>query len=93
MELECKRFEFCPEVTAKTARMGLRIVEVPIRYQGRNIREGKKIRFRDGLVAVATLWKYRHWQPKGLRDSPARAAKYMQTSLHRGSQREVAFSK
>lgn len=55
MELECERFEFCLEVTAEAARMGLRIVEVPIHYQGRSVREGKKIRFRDGLVAAATL--------------------------------------
>jgi len=63
MELECERFEFCPEVTAKAVRLGLRIVEVPIHYQGRSLREGKKIRFRDGLVAIATLWKYRRWRP------------------------------
>lgn len=63
MELQCERFEFCPEVTAKAARLGLRIVEVPIHYHGRSIREGKKIRFRDGLVAIATLWKHRCWRP------------------------------
>lgn len=63
MELQCERFEFCPEVTAKAARLGLRIVEVPIHYQGRSIREGKKIRFRDGWEAILTLRRYRRWQP------------------------------
>lgn len=64
MELECERFEFCPEVTAKACRMKLRIVEVPIGYRRRSTREGKKIRFRDWIEAVATLWKWRRWRPK-----------------------------
>jgi len=62
MDLKCERFEFCPEVTAKAARMGLRLIEVPIRYSGRTRREGKKIRFRDGWEAVRTLWRYRSWR-------------------------------
>ena len=63
MNLECERFEFCPEVTAKASRMGLTIREVAIAYAPRNAREGKKIRWTDGLEALATLWKYRKWQP------------------------------
>lgn len=63
MELQCERFEFCPEVTAKAARLGARIVEVPISYAPRSISEGKKIRWTDGLEAVETLWKYRRWTP------------------------------
>lgn len=57
--LTCKRFEFCPEVTAKIARQGIRIEEVPIRYTPRSYREGKKIGWRDGMVALWTLIKYR----------------------------------
>lgn len=57
--LNCEGFEFCPEVTAKVARRGVRIEEVPIRYYPRSFREGKKIRWRDGIVAVWTLIKYR----------------------------------
>ena len=34
LDLHCQRFEFCPEVTAKVCRLGLRILEVPIRYEG-----------------------------------------------------------
>ncbi|HOP77111.1 MAG: glycosyltransferase family 2 protein [Thermogutta sp.] len=63
MDLECERFEFCPEVTAKIARMGLRLKEVPIQYRGRSRRQGKKIRFRDGWEAICTLWRYRSWRP------------------------------
>lgn len=62
MELECTRFEFCPEVTAKACRLGLRIVEVPISYWPRNHREGKKIKLSDGWHAVRTLWRYRTWK-------------------------------
>lgn len=67
MDLECERFEFCPEVTAKACRMGLKILEVPISYHPRSVRDGKKIRFRDGWEAVRTLWKFRHWNPSASR--------------------------
>jgi glycosyltransferase involved in cell wall biosynthesis len=56
--LEEDRFGFCPEVTAKIARLGLRVVEVPISYEGRTKRDGKKIRLRDGIDAVRCLFKY-----------------------------------
>ncbi|MGC1617886.1 MAG: glycosyltransferase family 2 protein [Candidatus Acidiferrum sp.] len=57
--LRCRRFEFCPEVTAKLRRVGYRIHEVPISYHARRIAEGKKIGARDGLAAVMALVKYR----------------------------------
>ncbi|MBI2945823.1 MAG: glycosyltransferase family 2 protein [Candidatus Wallbacteria bacterium] len=57
--LECRRFEFCPEVTAKVLRLGERIVEVPIRYRPRTVDEGKKIRWMDGIEAFWTLLRYR----------------------------------
>jgi len=59
MQLECHRFEFCPEVTAKLCRMGERIAEVPISYQPRSAVEGKKIRHSDGWLAIWTLFRYR----------------------------------
>ena len=59
LRLECRRFEFCPEVTAKLRRLGYRIHEIPIDYNARGIADGKKIRARDGLVALWTLIKYR----------------------------------
>lgn len=57
--LECKRFEFCPEVTAKIRKRGIRIHEVPITYSGRTVEQGKKIRWRDGIEAMFTLLRYR----------------------------------
>ena len=62
MKLECVRFEFCAEVTAKTCRLGLSIREVPVQYFPRSVRAGKKIRWTDGVQAFATLWKYRNWR-------------------------------
>jgi dolichol-phosphate mannosyltransferase len=59
VRLECRRFEFCPEVTAKLCRMGEKIAEVPIRYMPRSAGEGKKIRHSDGWLAIWTLLRYR----------------------------------
>ena len=58
-DLQCERFEFCPEVTAKTLRRGYRLVEVPITFRARTIETGKKIRTRDGLEAIWTLLRFR----------------------------------
>ena len=57
--LRCRGFEFCPEVTARVRRRGHRIIELPISYSPRRIAEGKKIRWKDGLVAVWTLIRCR----------------------------------
>jgi len=59
IELECHRFEFCPEVTAKLCRIGETIAEVPISYNPRSAVEGKKIRHSDGWLAIWTLIRYR----------------------------------
>ena len=59
IDLEAEGFEFCPELTAKLLRRGVRYREVPIRYRPRSIAQGKKIRARDGLIAVWTLLKLR----------------------------------
>ncbi len=59
LNLTCRRFEFCPEVTAKVLRGGVRIMEVPIRYTARTAAMGKKINAWDGVVALWTLIKYR----------------------------------
>lgn len=59
IRLQCVRFEFCPEVTAKVRRLGYNIVEVPISYNPRGIADGKKIRWHDGVEAFWTLVKYR----------------------------------
>ena len=59
IDLECRRFEFCPEITAKVLRRGEEIAEVPITYHARDFEAGKKIGWRDFFVAVWTLLKNR----------------------------------
>jgi glycosyltransferase involved in cell wall biosynthesis len=59
INLRANGFDFEPEVTAKVLRRGVRIYEVPISYSGREFDEGKKITWRDGIVALGTLIKYR----------------------------------
>ncbi len=58
-DLECERFEFCPEITAKIAKRGIKIHEVPINYYPRHKNEGKKINWKDAIEAAWTLLKYR----------------------------------
>lgn len=62
MNLQCHRFEFCPEVVAKSIRLGLRLQEVPISYEPRSIEAGKKIRWTDAPEAFWTLMRYRFWR-------------------------------
>lgn len=57
--LRSRRFDFEPEVTAKILKRGHRIYEVPISYNGREWDEGKKISWRDGVIALWTLIYYR----------------------------------
>jgi hypothetical protein len=59
MELRSNRFGIEPELTAKIFKRGYRVYEIPITYDGRGYSEGKKITWRDGVVAVWTLIKYR----------------------------------
>ena len=58
LDLRSRSFAVEPEITAKIARMGVRVYEVPIRYAGRDYAAGKKIRPRDGLKAV---WAIVRW--------------------------------
>jgi len=57
--LSCKGFEFEPEITAKIAKRRIKIKEIPVNYYPRRFREGKKIRWIDGVTAVWVLLKYR----------------------------------
>jgi dolichol-phosphate mannosyltransferase len=65
VRLECHRFEFCPEVTAKLCRMGEKIAEVPISYHPRSAGQGKKIRPSDGWLAIWMLLRYRFASRRG----------------------------
>jgi len=58
LDLKSRSFAVEPEITCKVARMKVRIYEVPIRYAGRDYEAGKKIRPRDGLIAV---WAILRW--------------------------------
>jgi glycosyltransferase involved in cell wall biosynthesis len=58
-DLRCAGFEFCPEVTAKVLRRGIKIFEVPISYSPRRMEDGKKIRWHDGVIHLWTLLKLR----------------------------------
>lgn len=61
LHLACNRFEFCPEFTAKIAKKGIKIHEVPINYNPRHKAEGKKINWKDAVEAVWTLVKYKFY--------------------------------
>ena len=58
------RFGFEPEVTAKVAKMNLRIYEVGISYYGRTYDEGKKIGWKDGFRAIYCILKYNLWSKR-----------------------------
>lgn len=57
--LNSRRFDFCPEVTAKILKRKIKIHEIPIEYVARGVSEGKKIRWTDALDAFWALVKYR----------------------------------
>jgi glycosyltransferase involved in cell wall biosynthesis len=59
LDLRSPRWGIDPEITAKILRKGHRIYEVPISYAGREFWEGKKISWKDGLVVLLTLLRYR----------------------------------
>jgi glycosyltransferase involved in cell wall biosynthesis len=56
--IEENRFGFEPEITAKIAKLNLRIYEVGISYAGRTYAEGKKINWQDGFSALRCILKY-----------------------------------
>jgi glycosyltransferase involved in cell wall biosynthesis len=59
--LKSDRFGFEPEFTAKVARLGVRIYEVPISYHGRTYAEGKKIGWKDGVAAIWSILRFNIW--------------------------------
>ncbi len=62
LRITSERFGFEPEFTARVARMGVRIYEVPIAYHGRTYAEGKKIGWRDGFEAIWCILKFNLWE-------------------------------
>ncbi len=59
LDLQSNGFGIEPEITAKIFRRGYRVYEVPISYDGRSYDEGKKITWKDGIVALWVLLRHR----------------------------------
>ena len=59
INLKEKGFAFCPEVTTKISKKGYEIKEIPISYNPRSYKDGKKINTWDGIEAIYSLIKYR----------------------------------
>ena len=58
LDIKSRRFGVEPEITAKIAKAGWRIYEVGISYSGRTYKEGKKITWKDGLVAIISIIRF-----------------------------------
>jgi glycosyltransferase involved in cell wall biosynthesis len=58
VSIKSRRFGFEVEVTARIAKLGAIVYEVPISYYGRSYAEGKKIRFRDGIQALWYIFRF-----------------------------------
>ena len=61
LNLQENDFSFCPEVNTKISLINQKIKEVPITYKGRSVKEGKKIRFYDAVLALMTILKYKYF--------------------------------
>ena len=59
LNLKHNDFSICPEITTKLSKLNIKIIEVPISYVGRSYAEGKKIKFKDAVIAFYTLLKFR----------------------------------
>ncbi len=59
LHLKKLKFDFEPEITAQFLKLNEKIVEVPIKYNPRSTYEGKKINWKDGVMAIYTLFRYR----------------------------------
>lgn len=59
LDIRSKTFAVEPEITAKVAKMRVRIFEVPISYAGRDYAEGKKIGPKDALIAFWAIVRWR----------------------------------
>ena len=62
LKIKEKDFSFCPEVTTKLSKLSCPIIEVPISYNGREVKDGKKIRFKDAISALITICKYKFFE-------------------------------
>ena len=58
LRFDARGFDMEPEITAQLLRMRIHIHEIPIHYRGRTEKEGKKIHWKDAVIAIFTLFKY-----------------------------------
>ena len=59
MKINSRKFDLEPEITAKLVKKGAKIKELPITYNARSYEDGKKITYKDGLMAIKALFYYR----------------------------------
>ncbi len=59
LNIEQKDFSFCAEVTTKLSKFKENIIEVPIRYNGRGYKDGKKISFKDAILTILAIIKHK----------------------------------
>ena len=64
INIQEKGFAFCPEITTKLSKINVKIYEIPINYQGRTYKEGKKITLKDGVIALKAIFYYRYIKKK-----------------------------
>ncbi len=77
INLESNRFGFEPEITAKVARLKVRMMEVPISYFPRSYMEGKKITWKDGVAAIRHIIYFNLLQKPKTIFKPGMPAKYI----------------
>lgn len=82
VNLESKRFGFEPEVTAKIARLKIRVQEFPISYYPRNYLEGKKITWKDGIAALRHIVYFNLIQSKKSFFKKELPEKYIPKGIH-----------
>jgi glycosyltransferase involved in cell wall biosynthesis len=68
--LRGNRFDVEPEITGRVLRLGYRIYEIPIEYVARTRAQGKKLTWRDGVVAIFVLLRIRLTTGKSLFGQP-----------------------
>ena len=80
--LESNRFGFEPEITAKLAKLKLRLAEVPVSYFPRNYIEGKKITWKDGIAAIGHIICYNFFRTREQSFKTSLPTKYIPKAQH-----------
>ncbi len=62
LDLKSDRFQICEEITAKLLRRKEKIIQVPTQYFPRTKKQGKKLGFKDGIISIITLLKFRFFK-------------------------------